>query len=60
MNARTSGAGGVAHDSNRRVFLFAWLTFAALLAVLALLLLGLTADPDGEAERQPKDPSAVD
>ena len=53
MNARTSGAGGVAHDSNRRVFLFAWLTFAALLAVLALLLLGLTADPDGEAERQP-------
>jgi hypothetical protein len=68
----TSGIGivanGVVHDTAGRgsmtqtggfVFLFAWLFFAALLAVLAFFVLGPHSDPEKEAERKPEDPPAV-
>ncbi len=38
--------------------LFAWLIFAALLAVLAFFLLGPASNPDDEAERQPDEPAS--
>jgi hypothetical protein len=41
------------------VFLFAWLIFAVLIAVLASFLLGPHSDPEEEAQRQPEDPPAV-
>jgi hypothetical protein len=39
--------------------LFAWLIFAALLAVLAFFLLRPVSDPDDEAGEQPDDPARV-
>jgi hypothetical protein len=39
--------------------LFAWLIFAALLAVLAFFVLRPASNPDDEAGIQPDDPSSV-
>jgi hypothetical protein len=39
--------------------LFAWLIFAALLAVLAFFVLRPASNPDDEAERQPEEPASV-
>ncbi|HYU67175.1 MAG TPA: hypothetical protein VEK09_10510 [Jatrophihabitantaceae bacterium] len=39
--------------------LFAWLIFAALLAVLAFFVLRPASNPDDEAERQPDAPASV-
>jgi hypothetical protein len=39
--------------------LFAWLIFAALLAMLAFFLLRPSSNPDDEAETQPDDPANV-